>query len=486
MANTVIQLKYSNVTGTPPSLNLAEPAYSNVSNKLWIDDGTGVVAIGGKYYTQLIDAATAEGIANTIVRRSVDGHFNGNRVFANTINANTAVIQNGYNLYDFANAAFTQANTAIIAGGEIAGGYANSAFLKANAAYESQNTTGVYANSAFAHSNLTLQYAESGYAHANAAYSHANTKYSSSGGTISGDVAITGNLLVQGNTVSYNVSTYVVNDPIVLFANNNNSNVVDIGFAAHYVENSITKHTGLVKDVSENKYFLFDNYEPHIQEEHTLNIANPTLAVANLVANLITDTIVIRGYDPLNHANNAYAAANVADQRAVTSGSYANSAYIQANSAYVSQNTTGVYANSAFAAANVADQRAVTSGAYANSAYTHANAAFGVANTDVTNVSTTAGSYGSASVVPSFRVEANGRISSISTNSISIDAAAITSGTLGVIRGGTGNTSFTSNHVILGNGTGALTTTGSSTEGHLLTISSTGVPTFQHLSGGTF
>jgi len=57
---------------------------------------------------------------------------------------------------------------------------------------------------------------------------------------------------------------------------------------------------------------------------------------------------------------------------------------------------------------------------------------------------------------------------------------------LGVIRGGTGNTSFTSNHVILGNGTGALTTTGSSTEGHLLTISSTGVPTFQHLSGGTF
>ena len=47
MANTVIQLKYSAITGKPPTLNVAEPAYSNTSNTLWIDDGTGVVAIGG-------------------------------------------------------------------------------------------------------------------------------------------------------------------------------------------------------------------------------------------------------------------------------------------------------------------------------------------------------------------------------------------------------------------------------------------------------
>jgi hypothetical protein len=58
--------------------------------------------------------------------------------------------------------------------------------------------------------------------------------------------------------------------------------------------------------------------------------------------------------------------------------------------------------------------------------------------------------------------------------------------TIAVEDGGTGNTAFTSNHVILGNGTGALTTVGSSTEGHLLTINSSGAPTFQHLSGGTF
>ena len=83
MANTVIQLKYSNVTGTPPSLNTAEPAYSNVSNKLWIDDGTGVVAIGGKHYTGIVDAATSANTANTLVLRDNDKNFS-----ANIINAN--------------------------------------------------------------------------------------------------------------------------------------------------------------------------------------------------------------------------------------------------------------------------------------------------------------------------------------------------------------------------------------------------------------
>ena len=60
------------------------------------------------------------------------------------------------------------------------------------------------------------------------------------------------------------------------------------------------------------------------------------------------------------------------------------------------------------------------------------------------------------------------------------------SGTLAVGNGGTGNTALTTNGVVLGQGSSALTTVVSSTEGHVLQISSGGVPTFAHLNGGSF
>ena len=52
MANTVIQVKFSTNTATPPSLNIAEPAYSYTSNTLFIGapTGQGVIPIGGKLY----------------------------------------------------------------------------------------------------------------------------------------------------------------------------------------------------------------------------------------------------------------------------------------------------------------------------------------------------------------------------------------------------------------------------------------------------
>jgi hypothetical protein len=483
MANTVIQLKYSNVTGTPPSLNLAEPAYSNVSNKLWIDDGTGVVAIGGKYYTQLIDAATAENTANTIVRRSTDGHFNGNRIYANTINANTAVFQNGYNLYDFANAAFTQANTAIVAGGEIAGGYANSAYLHANSAYVSQNTTGVYANAAYSAANTADQRAVTSGDYANSAYTLANTKFASAGGTIGGDVIVTGNLTISGNTTYVDTITVNISDNILTLNADIPQGQAPSEDAGIEIDRGSSANVALLwNEISDTWTFTNDG----------TSYSNIGSAAAE------------------SYANSAYLQANTATQYADSSGSYANSAYIHANSSYGQANTGTTLAQAAFDAANSSLGGTATDGfarntanaasSYANSAYTqantatqyaesagiYANAAFAVANTDVTNVSAAAGNYGSATVVPTFNVESNGRISSITTTTIALSASAITSGTLGVERGGTGNTSFTSNHVIIGNGTFGLTTTGSSTEGHILTINSSGVPTFQYLNGGSF
>ena len=70
MANTVIQLKWSDATDTPTSLVAGEAAYSNTTNKLFIgDSSSNVLTIGGKYYTDIIDSATAASTADKLVLR---------------------------------------------------------------------------------------------------------------------------------------------------------------------------------------------------------------------------------------------------------------------------------------------------------------------------------------------------------------------------------------------------------------------------------
>jgi hypothetical protein len=52
MANTLIQFKSSLVTSAPPTLNVAEPAYSYASNTLFIGspNSDAAIPIGGKFY----------------------------------------------------------------------------------------------------------------------------------------------------------------------------------------------------------------------------------------------------------------------------------------------------------------------------------------------------------------------------------------------------------------------------------------------------
>ena len=242
-----------------------------------------------------------------------------------------------------------------------------------------------YTNDGTNYSNIASAAAET---YANAAYALSNTKYSASGGLIDGDVSISGNLIVTGNTVYHSANDFIVADPIVLFANNNPGNLLDIGFVAHYVEDTTTKHTGLIKDVSGAKWYLFDNYEPHVQETNILDVSDASFRVANLTANIVTDVLTVRNYDVLSHTNLSFDVANAAS-------SYANSAFLRANTPSDTANSAGVYANAGYDQANTAttnaaqaDQRAVTSGDYANSGYSLANtantlaqAAFDAANT---------------------------------------------------------------------------------------------------------
>jgi hypothetical protein len=83
-----------------------------------------------------------------------------------------------------------------------AGLYANGAFLKANAAYDSQNTTGIYANSAFAAANSSSLYANGAFVQANAAFLQANSAYAS-----------------QNTTGSYANSAFAAANSASLYAN---------------------------------------------------------------------------------------------------------------------------------------------------------------------------------------------------------------------------------------------------------------------------
>ena len=205
----------------------------------------------------------------------------------------------------------------------------------------------------------------------------------------------------------------------------------------------------------------------------TAQTATFTGASAEITIDTTKNTIVV-------HDGSTAGGFALARESALSSNAiFAQAAFTQANAAFLQANTPSYTANSAASYGNSAF-------ATANSAGSYANSAFAKANTDFTNVPASSGFYGNTSAVIQLILEANGRISQANTTSIAIAASQITSGTLGVARGGTGAGSFTTNGVLLGQGTSALTTASSSTEGHVLTINASGVPTFAHLQGGTF
>ena len=220
--------------------------------------------------------------------------------------------------------------------------------------------------------------------------------------TINGDIAITGNLVISGNTITQDVETVRTEDSLIKLAANNVSDAYDIGFYGQY-NNGGTKYAGLVRDASDGNFKLFvgETTDP-------------------------TDNVVTYGAE---------------------------------NRATLESNLTGGNVSALFSAISVTD----------------GGTGFRTANT--------------GDIIYGTGTNTLGKLLKPSANSylkMTGDGVPLWVDTIAVEDGGTGNTAFTANHVIIGNGTGALTTVGSSTEGHLLTINASGAPTFQHLNGGSF
>ncbi len=99
----------------------------------------------------------------------------------------------------------------------------------------------------------------------------------------------------------------------------------------------------------------------------------------------------------------------------------------------------------------------------------------GALTVGISNTGVTAGSYGSASSVTTLTVNAQGQLTVAGSVAIAIAASQITSGTLPVVRGGTGLASYTIGDIIFASGTTALSSLPDVATGNALISGGVGV-----------
>lgn len=564
MANTSIKIKRSTTTSSPASLAAGELAYSYLSNTIFIGSpaGTGVVNVGGQYYTSQIEAATDSATGGTLVRRDANGNAAFGTITATTINA--AIEGN-------ANSA-TRLQTArdfSISGGDVsatsvsfdgtqnvtlnaslnsvaglsAGTYGGSTTVPivtvaangrimaiANSASISTtlNIVGDTGTDAIDLATDTLRFTGGSGVITAVTDNVVTTSVDSSTvlrtntaiqhQTIDGNVEISGNLIVLGTETVINVETLNIADPLIfLAANNNVSDTVDIGFSGNYSDGTI-RHAGVFRHAGTKEFYVFDNYTGG-HANNVLDIADPSFRVANLHANLISQYANV---ETLQASTLTVGSLSLTTDLTVSNGgtgasSFTNGAILVgagtgalttlANSTYTA--TGSGAANNTLSSLTVDAYGRTTAATFeAISGLTVAQGGTGV-NTfnagqivvgdgtnglkQIANVTyTQTGTLTTANTVSAITVDAYGRVSALTSSAIALGADQITSGTLGVSRGGTGASSFTSGALLVGNGSGAIselansTYTATGSAGAAKTVTSLTVDAYGRVTAATF
>ena len=105
---------------------------------------------------------------------------------------------------------------------------------------------------------------------------------------VSGNTFITGNLTVLGTNTEISTTQINVNDSLLQLANNNTSDLVDIGLFGQYNSGAANLHSGLFRDASDGVWKLFKSYsaEPiSIIDPVANNFAYADLSINTLTAN---------------------------------------------------------------------------------------------------------------------------------------------------------------------------------------------------------
>jgi hypothetical protein len=462
MANTALRIKRSTTTGVPGSLQSGELAYSYQSNTMFIGSpaGTGVINIGGLYYTNTIENASSSNGSNTLVKRDINGNIAvgyltaaGIDVSSITGNANSATqfqidryinvsggdITASAQLFNgTANATLSAALNNIT--GLTAGTYggstvipiiqvaangrvmtiANSATISTSLNYAGDTGTdtidlvadtltftgGEGITSTVGTNSVTFDVDNT--------VVRANT--ASLTQTIDGNITISGNLTVLGSETIVDVTTLEISDPLIYLAGNNyTSDAVDIGFIGHY-NNGSNVHAGFIRHAGDKDFYVFDSYNVEPESSNVIDITGNGFRVANLHANLISawSNVTSLQVGTLNVAGETtLKSLSLTDDLTVSNGGTGASSFT-AGGIVIGDGTDSlkVLANSTFTA-------------------TQSGPTTGTQNNTITSVT----------------VDDYGRLTAATFNQIA---------GLNVDQGGTGKSTFASGKVVVGNGTGAL------------------------------
>ena len=328
------------------------------------------------------------------------------------------------------------------------------------------------------------------------------------------------NLAISGNITFANaISTLNITDPMIYLAANNSGNLVDIGMVGHFVgtghtgDTSHYQHTGFVRDYTDNKWKLFSNVA-----------VEPTTTIT-FDSNSYYDVIKVGGVDASSGnitAVNAITANSLTLSTAlpIASGGTNSSSYGQngllfynGTSFLTSANVTAYTSNGSSSYVPVISTNALgqvtsisntaiaidtsqivsgtlplTRGGTGATSFTNGQIIIGDGTTSLISLANSSysntGTYGANTTLSTLTIDAYGRVTAAAWQAIS---------GLTVSQGGTGQSSFTTNGLTYGNGSGALQVTaaaGTSDQtwsNQIMTVTNSGVPTWTTtMDGGTF
>jgi len=334
-----------------------------------------------------------------------------------------------------ANEAFNKANSAnVLAQGSF--DKANSANVLAQASFDKANSANVLAQGSFDKANSANVLAQSAFDKANQTAQLAFTTVSANGT----------NLVADANNDTLTITSTVANG--IFVTGIAGTDTLDIGLIDSGVTASGYGSNILVPT------FVVDT------KGRLTSVSNTTIRSATT-----TQTGIVQLEDSVTSTSTSNAATPASVK---TAYDLANTANVTINSAFSKANSANSLAQQAFDFANTISGGAATDNVArttSTAAFNHANGAFDKANTDFTNISTTAGVYGNASHVPVITLSANGRISNVINTQVDISTTQVTSGIFAFGRGGTNATSYTTGALLVSNGSSIISLANTGTAG---------------------